>query len=548
MPDLPQLVQALGWAPWALVPLYFLGIVTAVDAVMKARTPQGATAWVFALVALPLLALPLYWILGRFKFDDYVDALREFNERVFAGVSEAMDGSLAPFLADPEHAATHDDLDARREVGEMRAFARMATVPFTHGNRVDLLIDGEATFGAILSAIDRAETYVLAQFYIIHDDEIGTRFKEALLRAAARGCEVRLLYDAIGSWKLPRSYRRELRAGGVHVSMFAGPRSWLKKLRLNFRNHRKIVVCDGREAFVGGLNVGDEYLGHDPDFPNWRDTHLEVAGPIVQGLQLSFARDWYYAAREELDHLEWEPQAAPGAGTDGSVLEEGVSRAGSAKTGVRQPLPVPSHAPHPSPSSANVEVSPSEHRQPAGGQTALVLASGPADELETCGLLFAHAIESAERRVWIATPYFVPDGRVLGALQLAALRGVDVRVLMPRQSDSLWFRWVPYAYLPDVERAGVRVLLYEPGFMHQKVTLVDDDFAAIGTANFDNRSFRRNFEATVVVHDEAFCAETARMLERDMSQATAISREDLEGKSFAFRFAAQATRLLAPVL
>ena len=236
-------------------------------------------------------------------------------------------------------------------------------------------------------------------------------------------------------------------------------------------------------------------MGRDASIGPWRDTHLQVRGPVVQGLQLSFARDWYYATREALPELlDWEPRGAE------------------------------------------------------ADQTALVLASGPADELETCGLLYTHTIESAEQRVWIASPYFVPDGRVLGALQLAALRGVDVRVLMPRKSDSLWFKWVPYAYLPEVEHAGVKVFLYEPGFMHQKVALVDDDFAAVGTANFDNRSFRLNFEATVVVHDEAFCGETARMLERDFSHATRITEQDLDDKSPAFRFAAQATRLFAPVL
>ncbi len=492
MPDISSIVDALGWTPWAVIPLYLLGFATAVDAVMKSRTPQGSIAWVFALATLPLIALPIYWILGRFKYDDYLEALREFDARIASGVNESLDSGLTRFWVKP------DDVEGERglrEQGEMRAFSAMATLPFTRGNDVRLLVDGAATFDAIVPCIDAAETYVLLQFYIVHDDEIGARVQRALINAAARGVEVRFLYDAIGSWKLPRRYLREMRDAGVHVARFAGPRSWLKKLRLNFRNHRKIVVCDGRTAFVGGLNIGDEYLGRDEKIGPWRDTHLQTEGPTVQGLQLSFARDWFYATREGLGHLVWSPEAASGA-----------------------------------------------------DQTALVLASGPADALETCGLLYTHVIESAERRVWIATPYFVPDGRVLGALQLAALRGVDVRVLMPRTSDSLWFKWVPYAYLPEVERAGVKVFLHEPGFMHQKVALVDDDFAAIGTANFDNRSFRLNFEATMVIHDKTFCGETARMLEHDFSNATRISQEDLEDTSFLFRFAASATRLFAPVL
>ena len=478
----------LGLASLGVAAVYLLGFLSAIDAIMNTRTPQGATAWVFALATIPLVAIPLYFVLGRSRFDDYIEALEDFDVEIADGVHAAEEGPLRPFLVG------HDQRDAR-ERGEMRAFDEMATLPFTTGNSVDLLVDGHATFEAIFAGIDAAERYVLAQFYIIHDDRIGTAFKERLIAAARRGVTVRLMYDSIGSIKLPRSYRRELEAAGVTVCRFTGPRNWLKRLRLNFRNHRKIVVVDGVRAYAGGLNVGDEYLGRDESIGHWRDTHLALAGPVVQGLQLSFARDWFYGTREEMDGLEWAPTAAA-----------------------------------------------------SDDATALVLASGPADEIETCGLLYAHTIESAEERIWIATPYFVPDGRVLGALQLAALRGVDVRILMPRTSDSVFFKYVPYAYLDEVARVGVRVFLYEDGFMHQKVALVDRDFAAVGTANFDNRSFRLNFEATLVARDRDVCDRVAEMLERDLARATEIGLDDMEDKSFAFRFAANATKLLAPVL
>ncbi|MEM6289336.1 MAG: cardiolipin synthase [Bacteroidota bacterium] len=478
----------VGLAGWGVALVYLTGIATAVDAVMHSRTPQGATAWVFALIAFPLVTVPLYWILGRFKFDDYLETLRDFDMEVSRGLEHATAGPLRPFLIDPRTEADG------REAGEMQAFDRMATLPFTRGNDARLLVDGEATFEALFAALDAAEDYVLTQFYIVRDDEIGRAYRDRMIAAAERGVTVRFLYDTVGSLKLPRSYRRALTEAGVHVCPFTGPRDWLKKLRLNFRNHRKITVVDGRVAFVGGHNVGDEYLGRTAAYPHWRDTHLRVEGPIVQGLQLSFARDWYYGTREELRDLTWAIAASE------------------------------------------------------ADRTALVLASGPADALETCGLLYTHAIESAEERVWIATPYFIPDGRVLGALQLAALRGVDVRVILPRKADHWMFKYAPYAYLPEVERAGVKVFLYEPGFMHQKVALVDRDFAAVGTANFDNRSFRLNFEATVVARDAALCDDVAAMLEADFDRATRITREDLEDRSFAFRFAANGTRLLAPVL
>ena len=521
MPDLAALPPSYVW----LIPLlYAVGIGTALDAVMQARTPQGGTAWVFALIAFPLVTVPLYWIFGRTRFGDYTARMKEFEAETGDLLAEARTYAVGRTVVTPALSGLDDDsegsvgttTDARvgdlvlasdgpgdthvtgrtpsdREEGDLIAFSTMATLPFTSGNEAHVLVDGEATFDALFAAIDRAERYILVQFYIVHDDRIGAAFAERLLAAAARGVRVCFLYDGIGSLKLPRAYGRRLEDAGIEVGSFTGPRSWVKKLRLNFRNHRKITVVDGREAFVGGLNLGDEYLGRDPKITPWRDTHLHVRGPSVQGLQLSFARDWFYATKKVVD-AEWTP------------------------------TPV------------------------AADEQALILTSGPADEIETCGLLFAHAIESAKRRLWLASPYFVPDGRVLGALQLAALRGVDVRVIMPEKSDSKLFKYVPYAFIDDVERVGVKVYLHGPGFMHQKVVLVDDTYGLVGTANFDNRSFRLNFEATAVVRDADFCAEVEAMLRADLANATLFTGADLASKPWLFRFAAQATHLLAPVL
>jgi cardiolipin synthase len=480
--------DVLGWALGLGIPLlYVLGAVSAVDAIMKTRTPQGATAWALSLVTVPFLAIPLYWVFGRARFRAYDHALRDFDGRLGVHLDAPEESVLAPCLVRPE-----DDAE-ERERGELTALRALATLPFTGGNGGRLLVDGDATFEALFEGIAAAKDYVLAQFYIIHDDAIGRRFKEALVAKAREGVRVYLLYDEVGSYKLPRRYKDELKAAGVRVSGFSGKRAWLGRFRLNFRNHRKIVVADGLRAYVGGLNVGDEYLSRDPEIGRWRDTHIALEGPVVQGVQYTFLKDWCYGTGEVLD-VRWEPTRS------------------------------------------------------AADRCALVLASGPADRVETCGLLFAHIAESAERRLWIATPYFVPDGRVLGALQLAALRGVDVRIIMPRQSDAWFFEYVPYAYLPDVERVGGKVFLWEDGFMHQKVVLVDDHYAAVSTANLDNRSFLLNFELTVLFHDAGFCGEVAAMLERDLETCTRLTAEDLTGRSFAFRFATQATRLLAPVL
>ncbi len=477
-----------GWIAAIGIPLaYLLGVVSALDAIMKTRTAQGATAWAIALVAIPFLALPAYWVFGRARFDEYIRALRDFDAAVELRLHDARERELAPWLV------TYDEQNSQRSYGELRGFQALSTLSFTRGNGFELLIDGRQTFDAILAAIDAATAYVLAQFYIIRDDDLGRTFQQTLIAAADRGVRVYLIYDEVGCHGLPRRYVRALRKAGVQVSGFSGRRNWLGRFRLNFRNHRKIVVVDGVRAFMGGLNVGDEYLGKDPRLSPWRDTHVAVEGPAVQGLQFSFVRDWFYGRQESLD-LRWKLAPSP------------------------------------------------------KNQQALVLASGPVDVLETCGLLFTHAIESAERRIWIATPYFVPDGRVLGALQLASLRGVDVRVLMPRISDSALFKYVPYAFLPEVERVGVKVYLYEEGFMHQKAFLVDDDYAAVSTANFDNRSFLFNFEVTCLVHDRRFCGEVEAMLQDDFARSTPLTDESLGNRSFTFRVATRATRLLSPIL
>ncbi|HLT46637.1 MAG TPA: cardiolipin synthase [Rubricoccaceae bacterium] len=478
----------LGWVVGLGVPaLYALGIGSAYDALMKARTAQGATAWVLALLTVPLVALPLYWIFGRVKFSEYVRALRDFYRAIEVRLEDPRRGLLADYVAHPERRA-----DDRGRI-ELRAFQELATFPFTRGNDLRLLVDGRATFDAIFAGIEAAERYILAQFYIIRDDGLGREFQRRLIEKARAGVRVYLLYDEVGCYDLPKRYLQELKEAGVRVSGFSGRRSWRGRFRLNFRNHRKIVVVDGVRGYMGGLNVGDEYLGLDPKFGPWRDTHVALEGPVVQGIQFAFLKDWYYGREEVLD-VEWRP----------------------------------------APSDADL--------------CALVLASGPADRLETCGLLFSHAIESAERRVWIATPYFVPDGAVLGALQLAALRGVDVRLIMPRKTDAWFFKYVPYAYLPDVARAGVKAYLYEEGFMHQKILLVDDDYAAVSTANLDNRSFRLNFELTVLAYDRGFCGEVERMLEADLARSTPLTEEDLAARPFFFRLAVQTTRLMSPVL
>jgi cardiolipin synthase len=459
-----------------------LGLLSSIQALLTARTPQGAIAWIVSLNTFPYVAVPAYWVFGRSKFQGYVVGRRDEDTEL----GHALAAKLA--LAHPHRVELPDGR------GGIAALERLADLPFLGSNRAELLVDGARTFESLFEGIERAQRYILVQSYIVKDDRLGRRLATALTSKARAGLRVLFLYDEIGSRELPRNYVRTLTEAGVRVSRFHSTRGGGNRFQLNFRNHRKIVVVDGSHGWVGGFNVGDEYLGEDPAIGPWRDTHLALEGPAVLGLQLSFLEDWHWAT-DEIVELDWTPRPA-GAGD----------------------VPV------------------------------LILPTGPADRFETASLMMQEAIHSAARRIWIASPYFVPDEAVMGALKLAALRGVDVRVLIPERTNDILVHSAQYAFLGPLLEAGVQVYRYSAAFLHQKVFLVDDDVAAVGTVNLDNRSFRLNFEVTALVVEPAFAAEVERMLAADFSGARAMTTTETAAKPLWFRVASRAAYLTAPIL
>jgi cardiolipin synthase len=370
---------------------------------------------------------------------------------------------------------------------------QLAKMPFTSHNAARLLVNGREAFDAMFAGIESARDYVIVQFYIIRDDQIGRELKARLERKAREGVRVYVLYDEIGSYNLPKAYRRQLAEAGAVILPFRTSKGLRNRFQINFRNHRKIVVVDGETAFVGGMNVADPYLGEHPRLGKWRDTHMEVSGPVVQAIQFAFLEDWYWATGD-IPELDWTPRPAEN-----------------------------------------------------GNRNALALASDPSDFMETCGLFFVQVINAARRRVWIASPYFVPDVSQMYALQLAALRGVDVRVMLPERPDHILVYLSGFSYIAEAEPAGVKFYRYEPGFMHQKVILVDDELAAVGTANFDNRSIRLNFELMVVFASREFAAAVNNMLERDLAQCRHVTADELASHGHWFRLAVRLARLTAPI-
>lgn len=475
--------QAFYWTLALVAALFHLGgVISAVHAIWNCRTSSSAIAWSLTLVLFPYLTLPAYWVLGTYKFSGYQRAFRKgaFDKTTVAQYIE----SVAPYCVGEANRMEH-------------GFQRLADFPITGYNRVDLLIDGEETFASLFEAIDRAEKYILLEFFLIADDEIGRALKERLIAKARQGIAIYFVYDELGSLGLPWRYLRELRQAGIKIYPFYPARVGAGRLQFNFRNHRKITVVDGKVGLVGGVNVHDDSLGRNPFYGAWRDTHVRIEGPAVEGIQLAFLSDYYWAS-------------------DGQVPE------------------VLDLTPHPAPD---------------GHQTrALYVPSGPADPADNGTLFFLHCINSAQFRIWLATPYFVPIPSVLDALKAAALRGVEIKIIIPLRWDLFIMYLAAYSYLPEAKESGIEIYRYTAGHPHQKTMLIDNEVAWVGSSNLDARSMQLNFEGNLVVFDRDFAAKVELMLQHDLDRSQRMQPYDYEKRSFLFKLGVKLARLFETIL
>lgn len=462
--------------------VHLLGIANAAHAVMNVRSSQSALAWAISLITFPWLAIPFYWTVGRTRFRGYAEAVQTaYQER--QKVVPQMRQSFSDLTTDLPAA-----LEPLQQIAQT-----VNQAGFTSGNGIELLIDGKQTYEAMLAAIAVAKDYILLQSYCINDDEAGNEFRKLLVQKSHQGVRVYVLYDEIGSKKITRSYLKSLRQHGIRVSGFKTTKGKGNRLQLNFRNHRKILVVDGETALVGGLNIGDEYLGKDPRLSPWRDTHTLIRGTAVQFLQRTFVSDWYWATAE-LPELCWQV-----------------------------------------------------HRDERN-EAICVFPTGPASNFPACTLFFVNLINQAQNRLWIASPYLVPDEPTLTALKLAAVRGVDVRIMLPSRPDHLMVYLCSFSYYAELQSVGIRVYRYQPGFMHQKVILVDDAIAGVGTVNLDNRSFSLNFEVMNFVASLRFIESVEKMLLHDFAMADWVDLTTYAQEPLWFKLAVRVSRLLAPLL
>ncbi|QQR40841.1 cardiolipin synthase [Devosia rhizoryzae] len=459
--------------------LYLLALICGVREVLNSRTSQGSIAWLISLALLPFPTVLLYAVFGWKLFDDYA------TDRVQNGRADR------PLRA-KDLALIDRETDAQWPVQ-----VAVSELPFLKGNDVQLLIDGAATFDSIFAGIDEAKEYLLVQFYIVRDDDLGRQLAERLIAKARQGVRVYLLYDDVGSNGMPKRYRREMREAGVKVAGFNQRHKFLRfygPTRINYRNHRKIVVVDGKVAWTGGHNVGVEYLGQDPKFGRWRDTHVRVIGPAALGCALLFREDWEWATGEK------------------------------------------------------IVTPPPEVWEGEGDEPVLVMGSGPADQLEECAIAFTDLIGRARERIWIVSPYFVPDTDIRTALYAAKLRGVDVRIMLPDEPDHKIVWLASIAHADAMVEHNISVYRYTDGFLHQKVVLMDDQMATVGSVNFDNRSFAINFEITLWFPDPDTISSVEAMLLDDFESCRQVGMAEVQSRPFPFYFITQFARLLSPLL
>ncbi|MCE7875126.1 cardiolipin synthase [bacterium CPR1] len=459
--------------------LHLLGLLAAVHAILKSSTPQGALAWSLALLAFPAVVLPFYLIFGSTHFEGYVNPLR-------AG---SLLGSTAPIR---EILAGLSE--CRHQDQSLSVLEKLARTPFTHSNKVELLIDAPAHYRRMHQEIEQACEYLLVLFYKVQDDDSGRDLKRHLIQKARQGVRVYFVYDELGSPTIRGAFLDEMRQAGIQARAFRAARGLRHSLQWNFCNHRKIVVADGRVALVGGMNISDRHLGRDPRFGPWRDTHAVLEGPAVIGVQLAFCEDFYWASRGKLPTVSWTPHlAAP------------------------------------------------------GNQVCTYLSSGPADSTQVGVMSYLECINSARRRLWLASPYFLPDSSLLKALKMADLRGVEVRILIPPARFEPSMRLAALSLIPELRETGIQFYEY-PIYNHSKLMLVDDWLAWVGSSNLDSRSLFLNFEGNLIVADQAFAAQMEQMLASDFERSRPLSIDLLTRSGLATRLGIRLARLFVPLL
>lgn len=459
---------------YAATVILILGIVLAEN-----RNPVKSLAWITVLLLLPIVGIILYIFFGRNIRNTRMISRR--NRRRLKRAERYRNPDLS-------------SLGLREQTQQQIKLARsLCDAQFFPGNDIRVFTSGQAKMAALEADLKGAKRYINLQYYIFTDDNTGRRIAKILMDKAQEGVKVRVIYDHVGSFRTRNDFWRRMKKAGVECHPFFKVTLPVFGSRINWRNHRKLVVIDGTVGYVGGMNIADRYIDGGKNFKSWRDAHLRLTGPAVRSLQYSFAVDWNFMG---MPLIEDEVPETPENGEAGAQL----------------------------------------------------VTSGPMSSWSNDELIYQRAIASAQKRIFIQTPYFLPTDGLLKALQTAALARVDVRIILPQRSDSRMLDYASFSYIAECLRSGIKIYLYEPGMMHAKTMIIDDEVSAVGSTNFDFRSFEHNFEGNMFVYSRQFNERMTSIFMGDLRHSRRLLPSQWARRSYRHKAAESIVRLLSPIL
>ncbi len=457
--------------------------------ILDNRNPAKTISWVIILFVLPFIGLILYLIFGQNYRKEKIYSRKgiEDFERI-RSLSAVQDIELN------NGKIIYNDR-VKGKIRIIRLLLNNSKALLTHKNRLTILNNGRQTFNSIFSELRKAKYHIHLEYYIIDDDKLGNSLKDILIEKAREGVSVRLIYDDVGCWKLGKAFLKELKDAGVEYHPFMPVRFPFLANRINYRNHRKIVVVDGRVGFVGGLNIADRYLYGNKKLGPWRDTHLKIEGDAVNSLQVVFLIDWHFVSGKTINDKKFFPKS-----------------------------------------------------RIASNQLVQITASGPDSDWASIMQAYFGAISTAKDYIYISNPYFIPNESILTALKTASLSGVDVRIILPGESDSFLTFYGTLSYVEELLEAGIRVFFYQKGFIHSKLIMVDDIFSSVGTANLDLRSFDDNFEVNALIYDETVCLDLKNAFFEDLTHSQEVLLEEYRKRKFSRKLTESIVRVFSPLL
>ena len=470
--------------------VYVLTVITiTIIVVSQNRSPHKTMSWILILILFPIVGIVFYLFLGQNYRKQKIFSKKGFVDFIkFEEISEKQYSDLA------QRTFIHNRY-LKDRVKIIKLLLQNSKALLSKTNKVVILNNGHDTYKAMFDELRKAKHHIHLEYYILYSDNIGQELGKLLIEKAKEGVKVRIIYDHVGSWDITRSFISKLKKNGIELGCFMPVRFPFLTGKINYRNHRKITVIDGLVGFVGGINIADHYIHGKKNIPFWRDTHLRLEGESVHALQTVFATDWYFLKKEQINESVYFPKPL--------ITNEILMQ---------------------------------------------IVTSGPDSDWASIMQAYFTSITSANKNIYISTPYLLPNDSILTALKTAALSGIDVKILIPGNSDSRIVYYATLSFVKELIEAGIEVYFYRKGFNHSKIIIVDNSFCSIGTANMDYRSFSQNFEVNALIYDPEISSELTYWFLEDLKESEIVNYHEWIKRPILDKFKANIARIASPFL